>query len=108
MPSKPLLFELLSRGGQWFFRQILGLPLTDATHGFRAFRRELYDQLKDSLTTPGNVFMAAFAFHAIRRGFRIRELSYSYGKRLHGEEHMDVASELRRYLAFFLDLWRSG
>jgi dolichol-phosphate mannosyltransferase len=108
MRSKPLLFEAVSRGGQWLCRMALRLPLTDMTHGFRAFRREMYDSLRDSITTPGNAFMVALSYQANRRGFSTRELPYRYGVRMHGEEHMNVPVEIRRFLAFIFAMWRKA
>jgi dolichol-phosphate mannosyltransferase len=41
----PATRELLSRGGNAYTRRVLGLPLQDATGGFRAYRRTVLDAL---------------------------------------------------------------
>jgi dolichol-phosphate mannosyltransferase len=106
MPSKRLRLELISQLGQRLCRVALRLPQADISHGFRAFRREVYDRLRDTVTTPGNAFMMAFTYHAHRAGFPIREIPYTYGARLHGEEHLNVMVESPRFLAFILSEWK--
>lgn len=108
MRSKPLLFEAISRGGQWLCRVGLRLPMTDMTHGFRAFRRKVFDDLRGVITTQGNAFMVALTFYAHRKGFRVREIPYTYGERLHGEEHMNVPVETWRFLEFIFKKWGRG
>ena len=35
--------RLLSRGGSWYARTVLGVPVRDLTGGFKCFRRELLE-----------------------------------------------------------------
>jgi dolichol-phosphate mannosyltransferase len=104
--TKSLHQELASRLGQRFCRLALRLPSTDISHGFRAFRKELYERLKNDITTPGNTFLIDFIYHAHRTGARIREIPYVYGKRLHGKDHLKVSRESMRFFAFTLSVWR--
>jgi len=104
--TKSLLHELVSRVGQCFCRWALDLSATDISHGFRVFRKELYERLKNDMTTPGNTFMIAFIYHAQRNGARILEIPYVYGKRLHGRDHLKISREGLRFFAFTLSVWR--
>lgn len=100
--TKPLLNELASRLGQRFCRRALRLPFTDISHGFRAFRKELYESIKDDITTPGNTFMIALLYYAHKSGARIREIPYIYGRRLYGKDHLKISRESMRFFAFIL------
>jgi dolichol-phosphate mannosyltransferase len=104
--TKSLHQELASRLGQRFCRWALHLPSTDISHGFRSFRKELYEQLKNDIKTPGNTFLIDFIYHAHLRGARIREIPYIYGKRLHGRDHLKVSRESMRFFEFTLSVWR--
>ena len=106
--TKSLHQELASRLGQRFCRWALRLPVTDISHGFRAFRKELYERLKNDITTPGNTFLIAFIYHAHLTGARIREIPYVYGKRIHGKDHLKVSRESMRFFAFTLSIWRKS
>ena len=37
--------RLLSRGGSWYARRILGIPIRDLTGGFKCFRRQVLEKL---------------------------------------------------------------
>ena len=106
--TKSLHQELASRLGQRFCHWALRLPLTDSSHGFRAFRKELYERLKNDITTPGNTFLIDFIYHAHKSGARIREIPYIYGKRLHGRDHLKVSRESIRFFAFVMSAWRKS
>ena len=46
--------RLLSRGGSWYARTVLGVPVRDLTGGFKCWRRELLERLGvDELGTAG-------------------------------------------------------
>ncbi|HOG82731.1 MAG TPA: glycosyltransferase [Smithellaceae bacterium] len=104
--TKPLLNELVSRLGQRFCSRTLRLPFTDISHGFRAFRKELYESIKDDIKISGNTFMIALLYYAHKSGARIREIPYMYGKRLYGKDHLKISRESMRFFAFILSAWR--
>jgi dolichol-phosphate mannosyltransferase len=106
--TKSLYHELASRLGQRFCHWVLRLPSNDISHGFRAFRKELYEQLKNDIKTSGNTFMIAFIYYAHKSGARIREIPYIYGKRLYGRDHLKVSREGIRFFAFTLSVWRKS
>ncbi|HON58400.1 MAG TPA: glycosyltransferase [Smithella sp.] len=100
--------EIASRLGQRFCRWALRLPPKDISHGYRAFRKQLYDQFKNDIKAAGNTFMIALIYYADRGGFRIREIPFTYGKRLYGKDHLKISREGIRFLAFTLSVWRKS
>ena len=65
--------EVLSRGGNAWTRLALGLPLADATGGYRAYRREVLDALPlDDVASQGYCFQVDLAWQAWRSGSRSR------------------------------------
>ncbi|CAM3196742.1 polyprenol monophosphomannose synthase [Nocardioides dubius] len=95
----PLGRRLLSRGGNLYVRLLLGLPVRDATAGFRVYRRSalLAAQL-DEVESSGYVFQTDLAWRVHRAGLRIREVPIEFVERERGESKMNgqVARESLR------------
>jgi dolichol-phosphate mannosyltransferase len=84
--------ELLSRGGNWWTRTVLGLPLRDATGGYRAYRREVLDAVPlDAVASQGYCFQVDLAWQAWRAGFRIVEVPITFVERERGTSKMSRA-----------------
>ncbi len=76
---------LLSRGGNRYVQVATGLPVADATSGFRGFRRALLEQLDlDSVHSEGYCFQIDMALRAWRAGFRVVEVPITFTERRHG------------------------
>ena len=76
---------LLSRGGNLWVRLATGLPLRDATSGFRAFRAPVLEAIGvDRLRSEGYGFQVETALQAWRCGFAVRELPITFTERRHG------------------------
>lgn len=92
--------EYLSRGGNAYVRLLLGMPVHDATAGFRLFRRTTLEKLDlDSVQSTGYVFQTDLTYRVIRAGLRVREVPIEFVERVRGESKMSgrVATEsLRR------------
>jgi dolichol-phosphate mannosyltransferase len=85
----PLRRELLSRGGNTYARVALGLPVHDATGGFRAFRRSTLEGLDlESVESEGYCFQVDLARRALEAGFRVREVPITFVEREHGYSKM--------------------
>ena len=81
--------EVLSRGGNAYTRMVLGLPLRDATGGYRAYRREVLDALPlDEVCSQGYCFQVDLAWQAWRAGNRIVEVPITFVERERGESKM--------------------
>jgi dolichol-phosphate mannosyltransferase len=96
----PLSRKLLSRGGNTYARLALGLPLHDATGGFRAYRRAVLENLDlNTIASQGYCFQVDLAWRAWRSGFRVVEVPITFVERVRGESKMSNAIVLEA-------LWR--
>ncbi len=88
----PASRELLSRGGNAYTRRVLGLPLQDATGGFRAYRRTVLDALPlGEVASHGYCFQVDLAWQTWRAGFRVVEVPITFVERVRGESKMSRA-----------------
>lgn len=68
---------------------ILGVPIRDATGGFRIYRRDcLIGMDLDKVKANGYVFMVELAFVAHRLAYRIGEIPIHFPDRQHGDSKM--------------------
>jgi len=88
----PAQRQWLSRGGNAYTRLLLGLPLRDATGGFRAFRRATLEGLSlHEVASAGYCFQVDLATRAVRAGFRVVEVPITFVERVHGRSKMSGA-----------------
>ena len=81
--------ELLSRGGNAYTRVMLGLPLRDATGGYRAYRRTVLDSLPlDRVASQGYCFQVDLAWQAWRAGYEVVEVPITFVERERGTSKM--------------------
>ena len=81
--------ELLSRGGNAYARFALGLPVRDATGGFRVYRREVLAALDlGDIASQGYCFQVDLAWRAVQAGFRVAEVPITFAERERGESKM--------------------
>jgi len=81
--------EWLSRGGNRYAAWMLGLPVRDATAGFRAFWRQTLDGLTlSSVASQGYCFQVDLARRAVGTGFRVAEVPITFVERRFGDSKM--------------------
>ncbi len=81
--------EVLSRGGNAYTRIALGLPLRDATGGYRAYRREVLDALPlHEVSSQGYCFQVDLAWQAWKAGNKVVEVPITFVERELGESKM--------------------
>jgi dolichol-phosphate mannosyltransferase len=81
--------RLLSRGGSWYARTVLGVHVRDLTGGFKCFRRELLERLALSgFQTSGFGFQVEVTYRALRSGARVREVPIQFRDRQAGASKM--------------------
>lgn len=99
--------EMLSRGGNRYTRVLLGMPVHDATGGFRAFRAQTLRQLDlHEVASQGYCFQVDLAWRAAQRGLRIVEVPITFVERTAGESKMSqriVAEALWRVTVWGID-----
>jgi dolichol-phosphate mannosyltransferase len=102
----PWTRQALSRGGNLYTRVLLGIPVKDATGGFRLFRRTTLEKIDlAGVESVGYCFQADLAWRAVEAGLRVVEVPIEFVERVRGESKMtpDVAAEsLRRITAWGL------
>lgn len=82
--------EVLSRGGNLYTRMWLGIPLHDATGGFRAYRMSALDVMNiDQVESQGYCFQVDMAWRAVKANLRVAEVPITFIERELGESKMD-------------------
>jgi dolichol-phosphate mannosyltransferase len=90
----------LSAGGNAYVRLVTGVPVRDATSGYRAFRRETLEGIGLlDLRSDGYSFQLEAALLAWRNGFAVEEVPITFVERTAG------ASKISRTIVFEA-LWR--
>ncbi|MGZ4133050.1 MAG: apolipoprotein N-acyltransferase, partial [Actinomycetota bacterium] len=76
----------LSRAGNRYARLMLGLPVRDATSGFRVYRRELLHELVGRpFRSDGYGFQIELALRAWNGGYDVGEVPITFREREHGQ-----------------------
>jgi glycosyltransferase involved in cell wall biosynthesis len=98
--------EAISRGGNAYVRLALGMPIHDATAGYRAYRRELLEALPVAeVRSNGYCFQIEMAHRAWQEGFRVVEVPITFTERASGVSKMSrqiVAEALGRVAVWAL------
>ena len=85
----PLTRLILSYSANVYSRIITGMPIKDATGGFKCFRREVLEAIDWSrVKSDGYGFQIEINFKAFRKGFRIKEIPILFVDRMAGESKM--------------------
>jgi dolichol-phosphate mannosyltransferase len=104
-----LLRKLISRGGSFYARAILGLAVRDLTGGFKCFRREVLEAIDlATVECTGYAFQIELTYRAARRGFQVRELPIVFADRRVGHSKMSrriVLEAIRKVWSIRLSGW---
>jgi len=81
--------QLLSRGGNLYTRLALGMPVSDATGGYRVYRVPTLDKLDlDSVASQGYSFQVELSWRAHQAGLRTVEVPITFAERERGASKM--------------------
>ena len=81
---------LLSFFANKYVRWVTGMPLTDATGGFKCFRRAVLEAIDLSkVQSNGYSFQIEMSFRARRKGFRLLEIPIVFVDRMEGQSKMN-------------------
>jgi dolichol-phosphate mannosyltransferase len=81
--------RLVSRGGSWYARRILGLEIADLTGGFKCFRAEVLRAIDlPTVRSVGYAFQVELTYRAVLRGFHIVEVPIVFRDRALGTSKM--------------------
>lgn len=85
----PIARLLLSYFANVYARWVTGLPLADATGGFKCFRREVLQAIElERVESNGYAFQIEMSFRAWKKGFRLGEIPIMFVDRDIGESKM--------------------
>jgi dolichol-phosphate mannosyltransferase len=85
----PIARLLLSYFANLYARFVTGLPVSDSTSGFKAFRRQALQAVNlDRVESEGYAFQIEVSFRAWRKGFTIGEIPIVFADRTLGESKM--------------------
>ena len=85
----PMSRLLLSYYANVYSRWVTGLPLRDATGGFKCYRREVLNAINlDKVRSNGYSFQIEMSFRAWKKGFKIKEIPIIFEDRKAGQSKM--------------------
>jgi len=104
----PIRRLILSYGANVYSRIITGLPVNDATGGFKAWKREVLASIDiDSVRSQGYSFQIEMNFRAWQKGFSIGEHPIIFIDRTVGESKMSKAIMIEAILMVWrLRIWK--
>jgi dolichol-phosphate mannosyltransferase len=83
--------RVVSRGGSWYARRVLGLGVRDLTGGFKCFRREVLEAIDlPTVRSNGYAFQVELTYRAVQRGFRVVEIPIVFRERQAGASKMSA------------------
>lgn len=93
---------LLSKGANVYARLALGVPVRDITAGFRAFRRQVLEELDlQAVQSQGYCFQIDMAWRTLQAGYRVAEVPITFTERERGASKMSRAVMVEAF-------WRVG
>jgi len=85
----PMSRLLLSYFANVYTRIVTGLPLRDATGGFKCFRRQVLEAIDlDRVRSTGYAFQIEMSMRAWKKGFRLKEIPIIFFDRVAGQSKM--------------------
>jgi dolichol-phosphate mannosyltransferase len=94
----PARRELLSRGANTYTRIMLGMPVRDATAGFRAYRAATLEKIGvDDVQSQGYCFQVDLTLRTVRHGLRVAEVPITFMERTVGASKMSRDVILEAY-----------
>jgi dolichol-phosphate mannosyltransferase len=86
-----LLRRLISRGGGFYARKILGVQIHDLTGGFKCIHRRVLETIQlETIRAEGYVFQIEVTYRALRAGFRVKEIPIVFKDRSIGSSKMSA------------------
>jgi len=107
----PFHRKFLSVGGNLYVRFLLGMPISDATGGFRAYRASTLRALDlQKVASQGYCFQVDLAWRATRTGLRVVEVPIAFVERTLGDSKMsqDIVKESLRSITTWGARYRLG
>ena len=85
------LRKLVSGGGSWYARRVLGAEVGDMTSGFKAYSRRALELIDvGQVRSSGYAFQIETTHRALRRGLKVREIPIVFVDRRAGASKMSL------------------
>jgi len=84
--------QIVSWGGSFYARLLLGVRVRDLTGGFKCYRRRVLETIDlDAIHSKGYAFQIEGTYRTIRKGFRVVEVPINFVDRTAGTSKMSRA-----------------
>jgi dolichol-phosphate mannosyltransferase len=81
--------RIVSWGGSFYARLLLGVGIHDLTGGFKCYRRHVLEAIDlDAIGSKGYAFQIEITYRALRKGFRVEEVPIRFAERTAGRSKM--------------------
>jgi dolichol-phosphate mannosyltransferase len=81
--------RIVSWGGSFYARLLLGVGIHDLTGGFKCYRRNVLETIDlDAIGSKGYAFQIEITYRALRKGFRVVEVPIRFAERTAGRSKM--------------------
>ncbi len=99
--------KLLSRGGNLYTRALLGMPVRDATGGYRVYRADAVRRMDlQGVASQGYCFQVDLVWRALKRGLTVVEVPITFIERQAGSSKM--SGDIVRESLLRVTLWGIG
>jgi dolichol-phosphate mannosyltransferase len=87
-----LVRRIISWGGSFYARVILGVRIRDLTGGFKCYRRRVLETIDlDAVHSKGYAFQIETTYRTLRKGLRVVEIPIRFADRTEGHSKMSRA-----------------
>jgi dolichol-phosphate mannosyltransferase len=84
--------RIISWGGSFYARVILGVRIRDLTGGFKCYRRRVLETIDlDAVHSKGYAFQIETTYRTLKHGFRVVEIPIRFADRTEGQSKMSRA-----------------
>ena len=91
--------RVISWGGSFYARVLLGVDIRDLTGGFKCFRRHVLETLDlHAIESKGYAFQIETTYRVLRKGFRVEEIPIVFVDRTEGTSKMSRSIVLEAML----------
>lgn len=104
----PIRRLIISYGANKYTRMVTGLPVSDATGGFKCWKRQVLEAINlDSVRSQGYSFQIEMTFRAWHKGFQVTEIPIIFIDRTVGQSKMTRSIMVEAALMVWrLRIWR--
>lgn len=89
--KRPINVSVLSLWANRYVKWLLGLKITDSLGGFKCFRLKVLEKIElDKFISQGFIFQAEFMYHALKKGFSIKEIPIIFYPRKSGQSKKSI------------------